>query len=68
MEKSRRDELVKYLAEGIYTDFDKTLMDMEFQVQDLASLCAKRPLALAKFNELVALLQAENQKRKRRRK
>ena len=67
MEKTRRDELVRYLAEGIYTDFDRTLMDMKFQVEDLASFCAKNPRALASFNELVALLQTKTRKRRRKR-
>ena len=62
MMKTRKDELVRYLAEGIYTNFDKTLMDVEFQVGDLASFCAEDPRALASFNELVALLQEEQRK------
>ena len=51
------DTLVRQLAEGIYTDFDKPLMDMEFFVSDLASLCAKDPTALERFSKLVTLIQ-----------
>ncbi len=53
--RSREDVLIRELAEAIYTDFDKPLMDMEFLVSDLAELCAKDPAAHAKFDELVSL-------------